>query len=254
MPASIVEGLRRAFDFRAPGKIIANLGQGLGRGAKGAQCLPVFNHQADLEGDELHLRNCDLRAAGRQPFADGDLAVLLASQVSSPHATIPRSTRRPTAQRSRRDSNPRAGPLRALSSELREQKGLIHTHEADLRRAVIVAGIAPSLTIGMEGTCVFHACETLGDIVAGQHLFTIPLMPKPTFAEILKQARNDAKLTQEVLANRTGLSRVYIALLETGKRSEPSIQVVEALGKALGEHFKEPTRRRYLPRDKKNRR
>lgn len=79
-------------------------------------------------------------------------------------------------------------------------------------------------------------------------------MPKRTFADILKRAREDAGLTQEQLANRSGLSRVYIALLETGKRSEPSIQVVETFGKALGEHFKAPARRRYLPKSKKKRR
>lgn len=76
-------------------------------------------------------------------------------------------------------------------------------------------------------------------------------MPKRTFADILKQARKAAGLSQQALANRTGLSRVYIALLETGAQSKPGIDVVEALGKALGEHFKAPARRRYLPPDKK---
>lgn len=79
-------------------------------------------------------------------------------------------------------------------------------------------------------------------------------MPKPTFANILKQARKKADISQQELANRTGLSRVYIALLELGTQSKPGIDVVETLGKSLGEDFKEPVRRRYLPKTKKKRR
>lgn len=82
----------------------------------------------------------------------------------------------------------------------------------------------------------------------------MPPMKKRTFAEILKQARLAADISQQELANRTGLARVYIAQLEIGTKSKPSLDVVEAIGKALGDVFKEPVRKRYLPRDKKKRR
>ena len=50
----------------------------------------------------------------------------------------------------------------------------------------------------------------------------------------IKQARQQQKLTQTVLAKKTGLSRIYIAKLEAGERKSPSLPVLERIAKALG--------------------
>jgi transcriptional regulator with XRE-family HTH domain len=49
----------------------------------------------------------------------------------------------------------------------------------------------------------------------------------------VKQHRDRRKLTQEALAERAGISRTYLARLETGKH-DPTASVLEKLAKALG--------------------
>jgi transcriptional regulator with XRE-family HTH domain len=54
------------------------------------------------------------------------------------------------------------------------------------------------------------------------------------FAQVLRDARADAGLTQEQLAFEAGVDRTFIGLLETAKR-QPSLSVIFALARALGE-------------------
>jgi transcriptional regulator with XRE-family HTH domain len=49
----------------------------------------------------------------------------------------------------------------------------------------------------------------------------------------VKAYRERRKLTQEALAERAGISRTYLARLETGKH-DPTASVLEKLAKALG--------------------
>ncbi len=49
----------------------------------------------------------------------------------------------------------------------------------------------------------------------------------------LKQAREKRRLTQAMLAQRAGLSTVYVRKLEAGERL-PSLPVLERLAKILG--------------------
>ncbi len=48
----------------------------------------------------------------------------------------------------------------------------------------------------------------------------------------VKSYRERRKLTQEALAGRAGISRTYLARLETGKH-DPTVSVLEKLAKAL---------------------
>ena len=52
------------------------------------------------------------------------------------------------------------------------------------------------------------------------------------FAESLREARGKAQISQEELAERAGLHRTYISLLERGLKS-PSLDVIVLLAKGL---------------------
>ncbi|HZF00876.1 MAG TPA: helix-turn-helix transcriptional regulator [Methylomirabilota bacterium] len=52
------------------------------------------------------------------------------------------------------------------------------------------------------------------------------------FAEILRETRAKAEISQEELAERAGLHRTYISQLERGLKS-PSLDVIVALAKGL---------------------
>src|SRR5262245_22215081 len=54
-----------------------------------------------------------------------------------------------------------------------------------------------------------------------------------SFADVLRQFRTDAALTQEELAERAGLSRNAISALERGTRTRPQRATVELLATAL---------------------
>jgi transcriptional regulator with XRE-family HTH domain len=54
---------------------------------------------------------------------------------------------------------------------------------------------------------------------------------KPT---TLREARRRAKLTQEQLAAKSSVDQTTISSLETGRHSNPTLDTVERLAKALG--------------------
>jgi transcriptional regulator with XRE-family HTH domain len=56
---------------------------------------------------------------------------------------------------------------------------------------------------------------------------------EPTFGQLLKGIREEKGLTQQTLADASGLSRVEIARLETDVRA-PSWETVKSLCRALG--------------------
>lgn len=59
------------------------------------------------------------------------------------------------------------------------------------------------------------------------------LPPPEAFARNLRRAREKAGLSQETVAERAGMHRNAVALLETGKR-DPKVSTVVKLAKALG--------------------
>lgn len=58
-------------------------------------------------------------------------------------------------------------------------------------------------------------------------------MNRPTFATLLRQYRVAAHLSQEMLAERAGLSVAAISALERGVRKTPHMATVRLLAKAL---------------------
>ena len=73
--------------------------------------------------------------------------------------------------------------------------------------------------------CVWHAGAAEGRI---RRLAS----PQDTFARNLKRARERAGLSQEALADRAGLHRNAVALLEAGRR-DVKLSTVAKLAKAL---------------------
>jgi transcriptional regulator with XRE-family HTH domain len=59
-----------------------------------------------------------------------------------------------------------------------------------------------------------------------------PLPPPAAFARNLRDAREKAGFSQEALAERAGMHRNAVALLETGKR-DPRVSTVAKLAEAL---------------------
>ena len=58
------------------------------------------------------------------------------------------------------------------------------------------------------------------------------MTPYRRFAMRLKKLREERQISQEALARRAGISRVYLAMLET-QRQDPRLSVVVKLAKAL---------------------
>src|SRR3954454_16189955 len=56
----------------------------------------------------------------------------------------------------------------------------------------------------------------------------------PRFGDLLRTLRKRAGLTQEELAERSGLSRDAISALERGRRTRPHPPTLKAIGGALG--------------------
>jgi len=52
------------------------------------------------------------------------------------------------------------------------------------------------------------------------------------FADVLRQLRERAELSQEALAAKSGLDRTYISLLERGQR-QPTLKTLARLAEAL---------------------
>jgi len=55
-----------------------------------------------------------------------------------------------------------------------------------------------------------------------------PLIGRP-----LRTVRERRQLSQRALAEQAGVTQVYLHELETGKKANPSLQILEALAKAL---------------------
>jgi transcriptional regulator with XRE-family HTH domain len=51
---------------------------------------------------------------------------------------------------------------------------------------------------------------------------------------MLRELRDDRKLTQEELAKRAKITRSHLSLLESGHRKNPSLNVLKRLADALG--------------------
>jgi transcriptional regulator with XRE-family HTH domain len=79
---------------------------------------------------------------------------------------------------------------------------------------------------------------------------------EPTFGQLLRGIRQKKKMTQQALADASGLSRVQIARLETDVQS-PSWEAVKRLCRALGvdcDAFMATANRSAMPsREKKGR-
>ncbi|MDI1324237.1 MAG: helix-turn-helix transcriptional regulator [Algoriphagus sp.] len=61
---------------------------------------------------------------------------------------------------------------------------------------------------------------------------------KQEFGKRLMQLRKERKISQETLAELSGLNRPYISGIEQGKRNV-SLEVMESLAKALGIQIKD---------------
>jgi transcriptional regulator with XRE-family HTH domain len=65
------------------------------------------------------------------------------------------------------------------------------------------------------------------------YLIRYKMAPRKQMAAKLKALREGRGLTQEQLAKKSGVSRTYLARLETG-RQDPTLSTLEKLAKALG--------------------
>lgn len=59
-------------------------------------------------------------------------------------------------------------------------------------------------------------------------------MTRKGFGPMLKSLRQNKGLTMQQLADRVGVTDAYIAMLETGKRKNPSLTILRRLAQALG--------------------
>jgi transcriptional regulator with XRE-family HTH domain len=55
-----------------------------------------------------------------------------------------------------------------------------------------------------------------------------------TLARVVRHARLAAEMTQEALAEASGLSRTYVSKVEGGEMSNPRLETLVALARALG--------------------
>jgi len=58
-------------------------------------------------------------------------------------------------------------------------------------------------------------------------------MPSTRFGMVLKRLREAKGLTQQALADKAQVTDAYIAMLETGVRTNPTIDTLKKLAKAL---------------------
>jgi len=59
-------------------------------------------------------------------------------------------------------------------------------------------------------------------------------VPPQRLATVLKELRQRARLTKTELARQAEITPSYVSLLESGKRANPSIEVLKRLAGALG--------------------
>ena len=69
-------------------------------------------------------------------------------------------------------------------------------------------------------------------VCGGHHALTVAKLQKQ-IAALIRRRRDTAGISQELLADRAGLHRTYISLLERGLRM-PSLLVVQQLARGLG--------------------
>lgn len=65
-----------------------------------------------------------------------------------------------------------------------------------------------------------------------EHTVSIPMSWRE-FGARIKQLREDQSMTQAELAERAGLSRIYVQKLEAGDRISPSLPALERIARAL---------------------
>jgi transcriptional regulator with XRE-family HTH domain len=51
---------------------------------------------------------------------------------------------------------------------------------------------------------------------------------------VIKTLRQEKGLSQKALAEQVGVTDAYITMLESGKRKNPSLEILKKLAKALG--------------------
>src|SRR5215204_485203 len=76
-------------------------------------------------------------------------------------------------------------------------------------------------------------CHLVVRVAPGQKAREVDIDTGPTFGDLLRRFRGSADLTQEDLAERTGLTAQAISLLERGERRRPHRYTVQKLAEAL---------------------
>jgi transcriptional regulator with XRE-family HTH domain len=59
------------------------------------------------------------------------------------------------------------------------------------------------------------------------------MAPKKGLGKMLKRIREEKGLTQVELAQKSGVTREYITMIETGARKNPTVDTLKRLAKAL---------------------
>ena len=59
-------------------------------------------------------------------------------------------------------------------------------------------------------------------------------MSPKRLSRVIKTLRQEKGLSQKALAEQIGVTDAYITMLETGKRKNPSLDILKKLAKALG--------------------
>lgn len=59
-------------------------------------------------------------------------------------------------------------------------------------------------------------------------------MSPKRLSRVIKTLRQEKGLSQKALAEQVGVTDAYITMLETGKRKNPSLDILKKLAKALG--------------------
>lgn len=65
----------------------------------------------------------------------------------------------------------------------------------------------------------------------------MPRKDKPFLSHKLRKTREQAGFTRSQLASRIGTTETYIFMLETGRRTNPSIQLLRAWARECGTHI-----------------
>jgi DNA-binding XRE family transcriptional regulator len=90
---------------------------------------------------------------------------------------------------------------------------------------VTVEGRASLPALSLRGGLVSFPLST---IVTGGNM-----SPK-RLATVLRTLRDQNDMTQEDLAKRAKVARSYVALIESGRKKNPSLEILKRLARALG--------------------